>query len=58
MEAIRENPKCDRDVTVYGYVRGTNWKEGARVHVAGVGDYQVRAGRVWVGGRVGVPFVL
>lgn len=43
MEAIRENPKCDRDVTVYGYVRGTNWKEGARVHVAGVGDYQVRA---------------
>jgi len=41
-EAIRSNPRCDRDVTLYGYVRGTNWKEGARVHIAGVGDYSVR----------------
>lgn len=40
-EAIRSNPRCDRDVTLYGYVRGTNWKEGARVHIAGVGDYSV-----------------
>eukprot|EP00887_Chlorella_sp_A99_P004810 scaffold4.g4810.t1 len=38
-EAVRENPKCDRDVALYGYVRGTNWKEGIRVHLAGVGDY-------------------
>ncbi|KAL4425893.1 hypothetical protein ABPG75_009909 [Micractinium tetrahymenae] len=40
-EAVRANPRCDRDVTLYGYVRGTNWKEGTRVHIAGVGDYPV-----------------
>lgn len=41
-EAVRANPRCDRDVTLYGYVRGCAWKEGARVHIAGVGDYPVR----------------
>lgn len=40
-EAVRANPRCDRDVTLYGYVRGCNWKEGSRVHIAGVGDYPV-----------------
>ena len=52
MEAVRENPRCDRDVTLYGYVRGTNWKEGTRVHIAGVGDYPV-SGRALAGGRPG-----
>ena len=47
-EAVRADPRCDRDVTLYGYVRGTNWKEGSRVHIAGVGDYSV-SGRVWAG---------
>ena len=36
--AVRADPKRDRDVAVYGYVRGANWKAGTRVHVAGVGD--------------------
>jgi hypothetical protein len=47
-EAVRENPRCDRDIALYGYVRGTNWKEGTRVHIAGVGDYSVGG---WVGAR-------
>lgn len=46
-EAVRANPRCDRDVTLYGYVRGCNWKEGSRVHIAGVGDYPVRGRGVW-----------
>ena len=42
MENIRKNPKCDRDVTVYGYLRGANMRQGTRVHLAGVGDQSVR----------------
>ncbi|KAK8207087.1 GTP binding protein Bms1 [Phyllosticta capitalensis] len=40
--AIEENPKCDRTVALYGYLRGTNFPaQGARVHVPGVGDLNV-----------------
>ena len=39
-EAIRKNPKCDRDIAVYGYVRGTNWKGNVTAHIAGAGDYR------------------
>ena len=39
-EAIRKNPKCDRDIAVYGYLRGTNWKQGTTAHIAGAGDYR------------------
>ncbi len=39
---IEEDPKCDRTVALYGYLRGTNFPaEGARVHVPGVGDLSV-----------------
>ncbi|PWY71758.1 putative ribosome biogenesis protein [Aspergillus heteromorphus CBS 117.55] len=39
---IEENPKCDRTVALYGYLRGTNFSaQGARVHVPGVGDLTV-----------------
>ncbi|KAK2758210.1 Glycoside hydrolase 2 (Mannanase, beta-galactosidase) [Arachnomyces sp. PD_36] len=42
--AIEENPKCDRKVALYGYLRGTNFPaQGARVHVPGVGDLSVSA---------------
>ena len=38
----RLGPKCDRDVAVYGYVRGGgSLREGSRVHAAGVGDATV-----------------
>ncbi|MCJ1478091.1 Glycoside hydrolase 2 (Mannanase, beta-galactosidase) [Lambiella insularis] len=37
-----ENPRCDRTVALYGYLRGTNFPaEGSRVHVPGVGDLSV-----------------
>lgn len=39
-EAIRKNPKCDRDIAIYGYLRGTNWKQGTTAHIAGAGDYR------------------
>lgn len=39
---IEENPKRDRTIALYGYLRGTNFPaEGARVHVPGVGDLSV-----------------
>ena len=47
-ETVRQAPKCDRDVTLYGFLRGTNMKPGARVHVAGVGDYTIQV--CWDGG--------
>ncbi|KAJ5720568.1 Ribosome biogenesis protein bms1 [Penicillium malachiteum] len=41
---IEEDPKCDRTVALYGYLRGTNFPaNGARVHVPGVGDLTVSA---------------
>ena len=40
--AIEEDPKCDRTVALYGYLRGTNFPaQDARVHVPGVGDLTV-----------------
>ncbi|KAG0231506.1 Glycoside hydrolase 2 (Mannanase, beta-galactosidase) [Actinomortierella wolfii] len=38
-ELLRTNPTCDRTVTLYGYLRGTNLKSGMRVHIPGVGDH-------------------
>lgn len=39
---IEANPKCDRTVALYGYLRGTNFQaHDARVHVPGVGDLTV-----------------
>lgn len=40
--SIEENPKVDRSVALYGYVRGLNFPaDGARVHIPGVGDLAV-----------------
>ena len=41
VDDIRLNPKCDREIAVYGYLRGTKLKGNARVHIAGVGDATV-----------------
>ena len=39
---IEEDPKCDRTIALYGYLRGTNLPaQGARVHIPGVGDLGV-----------------
>ncbi|KAF9523880.1 hypothetical protein CPB83DRAFT_910290 [Crepidotus variabilis] len=34
--------KCDRTVTLYGYVRGTNLRMGTKVHIPGVGDLDIQ----------------
>ncbi|KAI8941563.1 hypothetical protein NX059_002778 [Plenodomus lindquistii] len=39
---IEANPKCDRTIALYGYLRGTNFPAGgSRVHIPGVGDLTV-----------------
>jgi ribosome biogenesis protein BMS1 len=40
---VEEDPKCDRTIALYGYLRGgTNFSaEGARVHIPGLGDLNV-----------------
>ncbi|KNA09833.1 hypothetical protein SOVF_149750 isoform B [Spinacia oleracea] len=40
-ERVQMDKKCDRNVTVYGYLRGCNLKKGTKVHIAGVGDYNL-----------------
>ncbi|KAF2473014.1 ribosome biogenesis protein-like protein [Lindgomyces ingoldianus] len=39
---IEQNPKCDRTIALYGYLRGTNFSaQRSRVHIPGVGDLSV-----------------
>ncbi|XP_078442068.1 P-loop containing nucleoside triphosphate hydrolases superfamily protein [Wolffia australiana] len=40
-ERVEANKKCDRNITLYGYLRGCNMKKGTKVHIAGVGDCAV-----------------
>lgn len=40
---MEKNEKCDRQIALYGYLRGTNFPAlDARVHVPGVGDLTVK----------------
>ena len=41
-EDIRVNPKCDRFVSFYGYVRGTHLKNESKLHIAGAGDFAIK----------------
>ncbi|KAJ3364919.1 Glycoside hydrolase 2 (Mannanase, beta-galactosidase) [Allomyces arbusculus] len=40
-QQIEANPKCDRKVSVMGYLRGTYLKANAPVHIPGAGDFVV-----------------
>ncbi|KAL3698605.1 hypothetical protein R1sor_012681 [Riccia sorocarpa] len=40
-DRIHQDPKCDRNVTIYGYLRGSNLKRDMKVHIAGVGDTEL-----------------
>ncbi|KAJ8572985.1 hypothetical protein K7X08_009496 [Anisodus acutangulus] len=40
-EKVRMDNKCDRNVILYGYLRGCNMMKGGKVHIAGVGDYSL-----------------
>ncbi|KAF7365371.1 hypothetical protein MVEN_00409400 [Mycena venus] len=43
-EQVRQSKgKCDRNVTVYGYIRGTNLRLGTKVHIPGVGDLDMKS---------------
>jgi ribosome biogenesis protein BMS1 len=42
-EPLRLNPKADRDLLLYGYLRGAPLRQGARLHLAGVGDFDLQA---------------
>eukprot|EP00897_Mesotaenium_endlicherianum_P009003 jgi/Mesen1/8130/ME000437S07225 len=42
-DEVHRNPKCDRSVTLYGYLRGAPLKRSSLVHIAGVGDWRVDA---------------
>ena len=47
---IREEQLCDRDVTLYGYVRGTHLRKNTPVHIPGGYHF------VWLGSRYPLPF--
>ncbi|EST08152.1 Elongation factor, GTP-binding domain protein [Kalmanozyma brasiliensis GHG001] len=40
-EDIRANPKADRTITVYGFLRGTHLRPSQRVHIPGAGDLSI-----------------
>ena len=40
-EEIRLHPKCDREVILYGYVRGVPMNKENMVHIAGLGDMRI-----------------
>ena len=41
-EKIRQFEKCDRNISLYGYVHGTHMKNNIMIHIPGCGDYSVR----------------
>ncbi|CAG8573355.1 14656_t:CDS:2 [Acaulospora colombiana] len=43
VEQTRLHPTCDRKVTLYGYLRGTNLKAATKVHVPGAGDLDIKS---------------
>ena len=38
---VTNDPSCDRSVTFYGYVRGSNLKPLMKMHLIGVGDFSM-----------------
>ncbi|XP_020087257.1 ribosome biogenesis protein bms1-like isoform X1 [Ananas comosus] len=40
-DRMHTNNKCDRNITLYGYLRGCNMKRGTKVHITGVGDFSL-----------------
>lgn len=41
-ELIRQNPKCNRIVSLYGYSRGSFFKQNNEVHIPGCGDFVIK----------------
>ncbi|OLL24146.1 Ribosome biogenesis protein bms1 [Neolecta irregularis DAH-3] len=41
-QQVHEEPKCDRTITLYGYLRGTNLSDNqARIHIPGIDDFTI-----------------
>ncbi|ETO25330.1 BMS1-like ribosome biogenesis protein [Reticulomyxa filosa] len=40
--AVKNNPKIDRTVAFYGYIRGCNFRSTMNVHLCGVGDFFIK----------------
>ncbi|PIA18870.1 DUF663-domain-containing protein [Coemansia reversa NRRL 1564] len=40
-EVLETNPKANRTVALYGYLRGMHMRGGDRVHIPGAGDYRI-----------------
>ncbi|CAK8678858.1 unnamed protein product [Clavelina lepadiformis] len=40
-EKLRTDPNCDRNISIYGYVRGTHLRYDTSVHLPGCGDYSL-----------------
>ena len=40
-ETVRQNSKCDRKISLYGYVRGANLKPRSAIHIPGCGDFSI-----------------
>ncbi|ENN71782.1 hypothetical protein D910_02524 [Dendroctonus ponderosae] len=40
-ELVRKNPKCDRTISLYGYVRGVPLMKENSIHIAGFGDLRI-----------------
>ena len=40
-ERVADDAACDREVALYGFLRGANLRPGARMHIAGAGDFSV-----------------
>ncbi|XP_054168534.1 ribosome biogenesis protein BMS1 homolog [Oppia nitens] len=41
-ELIRQNPKCNRKVCLFGYSRGSNFKRNNDIHIPGCGDFTIK----------------
>ncbi|MCL7029357.1 hypothetical protein MKW94_007021 [Papaver nudicaule] len=41
LENMDKDAKCDRNISLYGYLRGCNIKSSAKVHIAGLGDFRL-----------------
>ena len=42
-ELVKSDPKMDRTITVYGYLRGTNLRDKQPIHIPGVGDFTIKS---------------
>ncbi|KAI3862030.1 hypothetical protein MKW92_016334, partial [Papaver armeniacum] len=44
-EELHKDANCNRNLSLYGYLRGCSLNGGAKMHIAGVGDFQLASVR-------------